>query len=33
MGCLENIRAFLAGTPQNVVNPDVLKRWSAMLEP
>jgi hypothetical protein len=25
MGCVENIRAFLAGTPQNVVNPDVLK--------
>ena len=25
MGCVENIRAFLTGTPQNVVNPDVLK--------
>lgn len=25
MGCVENIRAFLAGTPQNVVNSDVLK--------
>jgi len=25
MGCVENIRAFLAGTPQNVVNPEVLK--------
>jgi phosphoglycerate dehydrogenase-like enzyme len=25
MGCVENIRAFLAGAPQNIVNPDVLK--------
>ncbi len=24
LGCIDNIRAFLAGTPQNVVNPDVL---------
>jgi D-3-phosphoglycerate dehydrogenase len=24
LGCIDNIRAFLAGTPQNVVNPEVL---------
>ena len=24
LGCVENIRAFLTGTPQNVVNPEVL---------
>lgn len=24
LGCVDNIRAFLAGTPQNIVNPDVM---------
>ncbi len=26
LGCVENIQHFLAGTPQNVVNPDLLNR-------
>jgi phosphoglycerate dehydrogenase-like enzyme len=26
LGCVDNIRAFLAGTPKNVVNPDVLRK-------
>jgi phosphoglycerate dehydrogenase-like enzyme len=29
LGCVENIRAFLSGSPQNVVNPEALNSSSA----